>query len=74
MNQEEIIQDAFDQLLHEQRVSNKGFIETISTETTRLSATCRTDGWSNASPLHLIPQGCPSLLAHPFVSTTTKAS
>jgi hypothetical protein len=28
MNQEEIIQDAFDQLLHEQRVSNKGSIET----------------------------------------------
>ena len=30
MNQEEIIQDAFDQLLHEQRVLNNGSIETIN--------------------------------------------
>jgi len=29
MNQQQLIQDAFDQLLHEQRVSNNGSIETV---------------------------------------------
>ena len=30
MNQQELIQDAFDQMLHEQRVLNNGSIETIN--------------------------------------------
>lgn len=30
MNQQELIQDAFDQLLHEQRVGNNGSVETIN--------------------------------------------
>ena len=44
MNQQEIIQDAFDQLLREQRVSNNGSIETVNHRDNSVECSL-TNGW-----------------------------